>query len=101
MDLLNEKHELDILLSKDNNSDRSSSVLDIDSSYHLNKQIKNGSEEIDNINDCSINSNESYDYNFEELLEDYKRKEVSLLDRLLINEEFDNYQDIILDIKKI
>ena len=41
-----------------------------------------------------------YNNNFEELLEDYKRKEVSLLDKLLINKKFDNYQDIILDIKK-
>ena len=66
----------------------------------LYKQVKNSSDENNNINECSINSNESYDNTFYELLDDYKRKEFSLVDKRLINEEFGNYQDIILDIKK-
>ena len=61
LNLLKEKHKLDILLSKDNkknnNNDYSSSDLDIDSSDNLNKRIKNTSDRSENINDYSINNN--------------------------------------------
>ena len=61
LNLLKEKHKLDILLSKDNkknnNNDCSSSDLDIDSSAKLNKRIKNTSDRSENINDYSINNN--------------------------------------------
>lgn len=47
-----------------------------------------------NISDTYIISNEIIYNNIDELLEDYKRKKLSLLDRLLINNKFNNYKDI-------
>lgn len=47
-----------------------------------------------NISDTYIISNEIFYNNIDELLEDYKRKKLSLLVRLLINNKFNNYKDI-------